>query len=751
MLPFGSLSILIAAACGSDTSGTAQPPDGGTTADASTAPDGTTSADASGDTNTPADSGMSADVVLPPTCIPPADAGGIDPNMTYSVVAAGDPVPAAERTPNGNPILPPKWAFGVLWGSYYDQIGSESAKGGNLVEAAQWLRCSTYGGDLLWIDSSWLWHEFTSPAAGPHYICFQFDPATFPDPRGMIQTLQQNHFHFGLWQWPWMGHGCQYYDTGVSKQYFVMKDPTHEAPAYAPSTGGNSGAPWHGDTSAAEFDFTNPDTVTWWKTLNQDLVSAGLDMLKLDSTQVQQSLPLNNGGAFHSGTVDDYTQAYHQAGFDVSAQYSATTNPEAMRNGGRGFILVHGDPGQGRNFGTPNNDQTPGMWTGDTRADWTGLDCNGCAPAPDAGGAVVVEGTQGNSDIERAHKMNTPTTTAYWGGDTGGYDQVPNDETYIRWLEYSTFTPLQEFFGAKSTGIGARFPWLFGQKAQAIALQYNKLRYRFLPFRYSNAQAAYQLPSTQNKKNPGAAPVNYPVAWNGDALILSGAGDSQVLVQPVTAQGAKSVSVNFPPGQWIDYWAGTVYPPSGTSDAGTPDAGSGEGGASNGPVTVPVDPTRLDIVPIFVKAGSIIPMGPVLQYVDQVPADPLTLDTYPGGATSYTLYEDDGLSQGYMGGAYSTTKFSVDNTSGKVTMKIDKQVTAKYQYAGQLKARTYILSIHGQAAAPAGVTRDSATVAPSTAADFGTAMEGWYYDSMAQVVWVKFHLDSSAATSVSLQ
>jgi alpha-glucosidase (family GH31 glycosyl hydrolase) len=107
------------------------------------------------------------------------------------------------------------------------------------------------------------------------------------------------------------------------------------------------------------------------------------------------------------------------------------------------------------------------------------------------------------------------------------------DELYIRWLQYSTFTPLQEFFGAKAPGIGARWPWLFGTtvtQLPAIAKLYNQLRYRLLPFRYSNAQAAYH---------------------------------------------------------------------------------------------------------------------------DEHPADPLTLDVYPGGATSYTLYEDDGMSDGYLGGAFA--------------------------------------------------------------------------------------------------
>jgi hypothetical protein len=160
-------------------------------------------------------------------------------------------------------------------------------------------------------------------------------------------------------------------------------------------------------------------------------------------------------------------------------------------------------------------------------------------------------------------------------------------------------------------------------------------------------------------------------------------------------------------------------------------------------------PAPLDQAPIFVKAGSIIPMGPDLQWVDQVPADPLTLDIYPAGATTYTLYEDDGVSEGYLGGAYSTTKFSSDDTSGHLAVSIDAQQTVKYAYTGQLCSRQYVLKINGQAAAPAGITRDGNAVAMSSAAAFPMASEGWYYDATAKIVWVTFPLMSSAATKVS--
>ena len=107
-----------------------------------------------------------------------SDAGGTAACATGQGVA----VPAAERVSNGHPLLPPKWAFGILWGSYYDQTGSTYAQGGSVLDAAARLRAG-YSGDLLWIDSSWLWHDYDSSGAD-RYVCFAFDPATFPIPAG---------------------------------------------------------------------------------------------------------------------------------------------------------------------------------------------------------------------------------------------------------------------------------------------------------------------------------------------------------------------------------------------------------------------------------------------------------------------------------------------------------------------------------------------------------------------------------------
>jgi alpha-glucosidase (family GH31 glycosyl hydrolase) len=261
---------------------------------------------------------------------------------------------------------------------------------------------------------------------------------------------------------------------------------------------------------------------------------------------------------------------------------------------------------------------------------------------------------------------------------------------------------------------GSRFPWQFSKQAQQIFKTYTQLRYRLLPFSYSNAQIQYH-----------EKPVQYQVHWIGTSQIVAGNGDSQILVQPITTSGATTASVPLPPGaKWIDYWTGTIY----------------EGGKS---ATVPAP---LDQEPVFVRAGSIIPMGPVMQWVNQVPTDPLTLDIYPAGTTSYTLYEDDGVSTDYARGAFSTTKLASAN-SGKGEVVTIGASTGDYNE--KPAARTYVLKINQQTSRPKTVTRDGETIPPlSSRAAFDDATAGWFFDAPAHIVWVKFRQSASSGTAV---
>jgi alpha-glucosidase (family GH31 glycosyl hydrolase) len=574
--------------------------------------------------------------------------------VTFAQIANSRSRQAGPVTFNGNPKLPPKWVFGVLFGSYHDQAGV-------MNDVAQ-LRAD-YSGDLYWIDSSWLSASYTGQPQ--NYICFQFDPLQFIDPSVMVAAIRQNNFNFGVWEWPWMDQGCTYFDYGVSNGLFVMNSQGQVV---------NAGG-WHGNKFTGAFDYTNPNTVSWWESLNQPLVDMGLSFFKLDT-----------GGGYPAGGVlydGDDNQGHYRGLY-----HSTAWNMSATANGGRGFILAH-------NVSSPNNDQTPGMWTGDSTASWPGL----------------------QAEMKIASHLDTSSTAAYWCGDTGGYNEDPTDELYIRWLEYTTFTPCQEFFGSKTTSKKTRFPWDYSTQAQQIFKSYTQLRYRLLPFRYSNAQIAYQQ-----------MPVEYPVRWIGSTQLVDGNGASEILIQPITAAGTTQVAVRLPKGSsWVDYWTGKVY----------------KGGSS------PVVAAPIDKEPVFVKAGSIIPMGPVMQWVDQLPATPLTLDIYPGGQTSYTLYEDDGVTDQYAAGAFSTTQYVSDNSSGEETLAIAAAVGS---YSGELSSREYVLKINLQKVKPSSVTRDGTTETEYFSwADFQAAQEGWFYDAAAKVVWVKFTISTSTATKVALQ
>ncbi|HXS69342.1 MAG TPA: TIM-barrel domain-containing protein [Candidatus Polarisedimenticolia bacterium] len=601
----------------------------------------------------------------------PKDVDDVDP-----AGSAAKPVQLLASVTN-NPVLPPKWAFGVLFACYRNQADT--------LDAMQRLR-KDYCGDLLWIDSSWLWGAYDR---ADRYICFQFDTNQFSDPKAMIATLHQNHFHFGVWEWPYIDQSItNLYQEGKRGHYFITDQ-----------LGGTgkvvNGGGWHGVTFTGQLDFTNPKAVAWWELLNKPLLDLGVDFFKIDTYST-----VAKGGVTYDGSgSENLRRLYHKTYYDMT-EYAS---------GGRGFILTHRTP-------TPGNDQYPGMWTGDTTTSWAGFE----------------------DDMKRAAAMNTPQTAAFWTSDTGGYNRdIPNhDELYIRWLQYGTFLPITEFFSAKNTK--GRFPWLFNKDAQRNFKFYTQLRYRLLPFRYSNAQIAYH-----------ETPVKYPVRFvegTKDEIIV-GNGDSEMLVAPVHVRGATTRQVKLPAensgtgvpsvsshGQdarattqsWIDYWTGKVY----------------DGGSS------PVVDAPLDKVPIFVKTGSLIPMGPEMHYVDEKPADPLTVDIYPSAKSSYTLFEDDGKSDDYKNGKFTQTQFACETIAADAIVQI---AAMQGDYDGKLTHRSYILKINRRAAALRRVTRNGAPLQKfDSKAALDSAEQGWFNDLARATVWVKFPTATSAASKVVL-
>lgn len=221
----------------------------------------------------------------------------------------------------------------------------------------------------------------------------------------------------------------------------------------------------------------------------------------------------------------------------------------------------------------------------------------------------------------------------YWATDIGGFfGGDPRDpayqELYVRWFEYGTFCPVYRTHGARK----ANELWSFGQRAQAMMTSYDKLRYRLLPYIYS---IAWQ--TTSEGYTPMRALVmDFPAdrsALNISDQFLFGPA---LLVNPVTKAGATSRAVYLPGNTpWYDFW---------------------NGAKQYGGKTITALAT-LERIPLYVRAGSIIPMGPEMQWTSEKPADPIELRIYPGQDGEFTLYEDDGMSYQFEKGERSTITF----------------------------------------------------------------------------------------------
>jgi alpha-D-xyloside xylohydrolase len=196
---------------------------------------------------------------------------------------------------------------------------------------------------------------------------------------------------------------------------------------------------------------------------------------------------------------------------------------------------------------------------------------------------------------------------AYWSHDIGGFTHESNPALYARWAQFGLFSS-----HARAHGTTPREPWVFGEDVEAIFRKYATLRYRLLPYIFSCAA------QTVTTGRPLLRPLlldyqDDPTTHTLDLQYLFG---DAFLVAPVFAPEA-DVSVYLPAGRWIDYWSKHTHA---------------------GPGWVIVH-APLDTLPLFVREGAIIPMGPPAQYVEEQSLDPLTLDIYPAGEGAFTVFD----------------------------------------------------------------------------------------------------------------
>ena len=293
-----------------------------------------------------------------------------------------------------------------------------------------------------------------------------------------------------------------------------------------------------------------------------------------------------------------------------------------------------------------------------------------------------------------------------WAHCMGGFEHQADPELYIRWVQFGMFSPIALVFGMDHPGY--KEPWNYGEQALQNFKKYDLLRYRLFPYLYSSMHQQYAtgLPIMR------ALVLNHQDDENvyeiGDQYML---GDN-FMVAPVTTKGAITRSIYLPEGTWFNYYNGEKF-----------------AGKSYHHVVAP-----LDTIPLFVKAGSIIPMQPEMIYAGEKPVNVITLDVFPYGDSKYDLYEDDNLTSKYKEGDYSITKITSSLKDNRLIINISKP-EGKYKPSRHF----YLAKIHWNGkTAPQSVSENGSMVAKLKSVDSLDKAAGWYYDAKANLIWIKF-------------
>ncbi len=249
----------------------------------------------------------------------------------------------------------------------------------------------------------------------------------------------------------------------------------------------------------------------------------------------------------------------------------------------------------------------------------------------------------------------------YWTTDIGGYwghdvdwTTSANNELFTRWFQYGAFCPIFRIHGG---GTRELFSNSWSATTKANLLEIDKLRYRLMPYIYSLAWKVTSDGYTMMRHLVFDYPDDAEVFDIKDQFLFGPA----FLVNPVVSAGATSRSVYFPDGDWYNFWTGELM-----------------SGGARVSVSAP-----LSEIPLFVKAGSIVPMGPDIQYATQS-IDPLEIRIYPGQDGHFTLYEDAGDGYEYESGQYSTIDFDWNESARQLTIGARKGT-----YPGMPTSRTF--------------------------------------------------------------
>ncbi|WP_197428817.1 TIM-barrel domain-containing protein [Phnomibacter ginsenosidimutans] len=491
-----------------------------------------------------------------------------------------------------NLILPPAWAFGVLYGGYTNQQET--------IQRVKEIKQHQYPIDAYWIDS-WFW-SYSDKGKGPHkYIDFIADTLSYPNRKEMWSTLQQQGIKGGFWVWDCIQQNGNeqafkdFFDKGFFKNVYTNKDSWHNNSTTTAmfETGKDNKGTLNGN-----INFDNPAAVAYFKQRMKHFFDEGADFIKLDRTS-----DINTCKTM----------------FEMTQEFGKETQ-------GRGFILSH-TGGQERSA----YKRYPTKWTDDTRSDWNTE--NPLISFPSWVPKVALKENIAMFSDPSKKTSSIPFLTNDMGGFDMGKTIHPSEELFIRWMQFSMFTPIVELFSQPENPT-SNLPWKYSERADTLFRKFAHLRMQLFPYIYSYAHRSRIEGSHMIGKFPKHT---YQYTFG-----------NELLVAPVYTRDANTQQVYLPAGNWINYWTGHVL------------AGN-QYHYMNAPI---------DQIPLLVKAGSIIPMRNYASSVESGSNKFIALQIYSGADGHFWLIEDDGISNEYLSGKYAATLLENKETEQSSTIVI---------------------------------------------------------------------------------
>jgi len=393
--------------------------------------------------------------------------------------------------------------------------------------------------------------------------------------------------------------------------------------------------PYH-TSGMAVYDATNPEARKYyWSEINKALFSIGLDAWWMDTTEPEtegqeDNILLNRKLAVGSG--NRYVNVFPL--MDTGAVYEGQRSASDKK---RVYILSRSAfSGEQRNSVT--------TWSGDINSDFFSF-----RRQIPAGLNFALSGIP------------------YWTTDVGGFVfGSPADpafrELFVRWFQYATFCPILRVHGTRNPDENEL--WSYGPDAQKTLVSFDRLRYRMLPYIYSLAWKTTSEGYTPMRPLVMDFRTDDRAQNIGDQFMFGPA----ILVNPVTEPAASLRQVYLPETKWYDFWSGTTVPGNRMIEAAAP----------------------LERIPLYVRAGSILPLGPDVEWSTEKPADPIELRIYRGADGDFTLYEDENDNYNYEKGAYATIPIHWDDSKSALTIG-----DRKGEFPGMLKQRTFrVVLVH---------------------------------------------------------